>query len=85
MVEVKVSIPDKDRKVGAMVKALAVEVSGYKAVSGATGGSLMIRGYLSFHFPSQDKAADFENVITKYIPSKFAQVVNPKPDSGGGD
>jgi len=77
MVEVKIVIPDKDKKVGAMVKALAVEVSGYTAVSGATGQSLMIRGHLSFHFPSQGKADDFRDAVQRYISAQFAQVVVP--------
>ncbi len=74
MVEVKVVIADKDRKVGAMVKALAVEVSGFEAVSGTTKDFLEATGYYVFHFPSEAKADEFRNTVRHYIPSGFARV-----------
>ena len=55
---VKVSIEKKDRKVGAMVKALAVEVSGFEAVKGTTKEFLSLHGYYEFRFPYKDKADD---------------------------
>ena len=53
MSRVKVQIAKRDRKVGAMVKALAVEVSGFKAVKGTTKEFLQENGYYEFAFPNQ--------------------------------
>lgn len=60
MNEVKVIIPNKDRKIGAMVKALAVEVSGFQSVAGTTKEFLKERGFYIFHFPSDTKAKAFK-------------------------
>ena len=53
MIDVKITIRNKDRKIGAMVKALAVEVSGFVAVKGTTKEFLNNHGFYIFHFPSQ--------------------------------
>ena len=76
MQDVKIIITDKDRKVGAMVKALAVEISGFEAVSGTTKDFLSEHGHYVFHFPSADKAEDFRRVVRRYIPTSFAQVAD---------
>lgn len=74
MHDVKVTIIDKDRKVGAMVKALAVEISGFEAVSGTTKAFLQDHGFYVFHFPHANKAEDFKQAVGRYIPSSLAQV-----------
>lgn len=56
MIDVKITIRNKDRKIGAMVKALAVEVSGFEAVKGTTKEFLNEHGFYIFHFPLQMKA-----------------------------
>jgi hypothetical protein len=68
MVTVKVEILNGDRKVGAMVKALAVEVSGYPAVKGATKEFLDRNGYYELTFPSEAKAAQFRAAVGAYLP-----------------
>jgi hypothetical protein len=50
MAEVKVYIVGKDRKVGAMVKALAREIAGFQPVRGATKEFLAEHGYYLFDF-----------------------------------
>ncbi|HXC01630.1 MAG TPA: hypothetical protein VNU49_03190 [Opitutaceae bacterium] len=71
---VKVFIGNKDRKVGAMIKALAVEVSGFEAVKGTTKEFLSAHGYYEFHFPSKGKAKEFQEAIEKYVPSGLAHL-----------
>ena len=80
MTDVKVLIRDRDRKVGAMVKALAVEVAGYPAVKGAVMGFLQENGYYVFHFPSKRSADKFRDAVSTYLPEKFAVAV-ANPDS----
>lgn len=74
MIDVKITIRSKDRKIGAMVKALAVEVSGFVAVKGTTKEFLNNHGFYIFHFPSQTKAEEFKNSVLEYIDSKFATI-----------
>lgn len=75
MQNVKVVIVGKDRKVGAMVKALAVEVAGFQTVSGTTKEFLLQNGHYVFHFSHPDKAQEFRRIIQEYIPEKFVQLV----------
>lgn len=68
MHSVKVEIAQGDRKVGAMVKALAVEVAGFQSVKGTTKEFLAENGFYVFHFPSELYAADFKKSVSKYLP-----------------
>jgi hypothetical protein len=74
MTIVRVNIAEKDRKIGAMVKALAVEISGYKAVRGTTKEFLSANGYLEFPFKYPFRAAEFRDTLGKYLPGKYATV-----------
>jgi hypothetical protein len=74
MPEVKVHIVGKDRKVGAMVKALAVEVSGFQAVKGTTKDFLIEHGYYLFDFPTAHKADDFKEAVRTYLAKSLATV-----------
>jgi hypothetical protein len=74
MNEVKVVIQNQDRKIGAMVKALAVEVSGFQAVKGTTKDYLARHGFYVFHFPSDVKAEEFKESVLTYIDSKFVTI-----------
>ncbi len=68
MPAVEVTIQDKDRKVGAMVKALAVEVSGFPSVKGATKEYLADNGYYRFQFPDETRAEEFRRAVGHYLP-----------------
>ncbi len=57
-----------------MVKALAVEVAGFQAVSGTTKYYLQEHGHYIFHFQHMHQADEFRKVVAKYIPIEFAQV-----------
>jgi len=54
-----------------MVKALAVDVSGFVAVKGTTKEFLNNHDFYIFHFPSQMKAEEFKNSVLEYIDSKL--------------
>jgi len=73
MISVTVIINGKDRRVGAMVKALAVEVAGFEAVKGTTKEFLSLNGFYKFHFPTEHHAADFRGSVEKYIPKSLAE------------
>ncbi len=74
MVLVRVKIAGNDRKVGAMVKALAVEVSGFQAVKGTTKEFLRNNGFYEFDFPSNYKADEFKDAVAKYLPESLATI-----------
>ncbi len=74
MAEVKVYIVGKDRNVGAMVKALARELSGFAAIRGARKEFLSEHGYYLFNFPSERRAAEFKEAVRKYLPVSLATI-----------
>ncbi len=77
MIDVNVSIHNKDRKIGAMVKALAFEVGNKQAVVGASKEFLESHGYLIFHFSSTQKAQEFKDAVSTYLPSLLANCEAP--------
>jgi hypothetical protein len=72
MSDVRVSIHGKDRNIGAMVKALAFEISNRQAVIGASKEFLAQNGYLVFHFSTNQKAVDFKDSVATYLPALLA-------------
>lgn len=75
-VKVKVSIPEKNRKLGAMAKALAFEVGNKNAVGGAKKDFLNQNGYYIFHFDTNEQAKEFMADINIYLPKLLATYVN---------
>ena len=71
MTTIRVNIANSDRRVGAMVKALAVEVAGFQAVKGTTKECLRNHGYYEFDFPHDYQAHRL-------------QVYQERPRQGGG-
>ena len=74
MANVKVYIVGKDRKVGAMVKALAREIAGFQPVRGATKEFLTTHGYYLFDFPSASGATELKEAVRKYLPASLATI-----------
>ena len=64
---VSVQIANADRKVGAMAKALAVEVAGFSAVTGTTKEFLAVNNRYDFSFETDDKAASFRAAVAEYL------------------
>jgi len=77
MIDVRVSIHNRDRKISAMVKALAFEVSGPPSVVGASKEFLEQNGYLMFHFPSREKVTEFQEDLGEYLPGLLASIMSP--------
>jgi hypothetical protein len=57
-----------------MVKALAFEVDGPKAVEGASKDFLKSHGHLVFHFQTDAKARAFREALGLYLPGFLARV-----------
>ncbi len=68
MVKLTVGIPSKDRNIGAMVKALAVEVAGFQATKGNTKERLATTGQYRFECPNEDSAGEFRDALQEYLP-----------------
>lgn len=66
---------NRDRRVGAMVKALAVEVAEFQAVKGTTKEFLRNHGHFEFVFQHDYQAQDFRETVSKHIRSDLAKVV----------
>lgn len=79
MITVRIAIAGKDRRVGAMVKALAVEVAGFQAVKGTTKEFLKAHGYYEFHFEYAHQAEDFRATVAKYLSADLASVTDSEP------
>ena len=78
MSAVKIVIADKDKNIAAMIKALALEVGSYAVVRGATKDFLQEHGCLYFNFFDEYQADKFRTLVRAYVPSKFAQIHEPK-------
>ncbi len=76
MIDVKITFYENDRKVSAMVKALAFEVDGPKSVEGASKEFLEKNGHLVFHFRSEEKAQEFRDTVALYLPGLLARVAS---------
>ncbi len=74
MPTVSVHITDADRKVGAMAKALAVEVAGFAAVTGTTKEFLAANSRYDFQFDTNDKAEEFKEAIGEYLTGKASVI-----------
>ena len=67
MPAVCVYVRERDLKVGAMLKALAVETSGFHSVAGANNEFLEQNGYFEFTFPNQESANSFKEDVEIYL------------------
>jgi hypothetical protein len=65
---VTVKIADKDRVLGAMVKAIAREIAGIRAVKGTTKEVLATKGAYDFEFASDEQGVGFRKLIHEYLP-----------------
>lgn len=75
MTEVRVAFHANDRKISAMVKALAFEVDGPSTVAGASKDYLEAHGHLAFRFRTPEKAKEFQEALSLYLPGFLARVV----------
>ena len=80
MQTVKIAIHNKDRRIGAMVKALAFEIAGPSAVTGTSKEFLEGHGYLVFRLPSVEKVDEFKDAVAMYLPALLATIVEVRSD-----
>jgi hypothetical protein len=69
MHDIKVSIPERDKFIAAMVKALAFQIAGQSCVKGATGSFLAEHGHIVIHFTSDSHVSEFRSVLSRYQPT----------------
>ncbi|GEM_PF-5006177 len=74
MVDAKVVPSKKDRYIGAMAKALAVEVAGFATVGGATQDSMYKSGYYVLRFSNRNQLDEFERLVNIYLPPNSVQI-----------
>jgi hypothetical protein len=76
---VDVRITDRDRRVGAMVKALAVEVSGFQCVKGTTREFLQNCGYCRFTLPNGHRAQEFRVLVKRCLAALAVALPEERP------
>jgi hypothetical protein len=65
---VTVRVADKDLVLGAIVKAIAREVAGVRAVKGTSKEALATEGAYDFEFASDEQGVGFRMLIHEYLP-----------------
>lgn len=70
MPTVSVHINNADRKIGAMAKALAVEVAGFSAVKGTSKEFLAAHSRYDFNFDTEEKTTEFRAAVAEYLQGK---------------
>ncbi len=74
MTSIKVKVHNNDKKIGAMVRGLAFAIENISAVKGAKQNSLDDKGYLTFTFSNDEKAKEFTESLSNYLPNLLAWV-----------
>ena len=69
MVDAKVAPSNKDRYIGAMAKALAVEAAGFATVGGASHDSMFTNGCYLLRFSHRRQLDEFKRLVDIYLPS----------------
>jgi len=75
----KVSIQNRDEILGAIVRALAVQVAGFQVVGGMNKEYLKRNGYYLFKF-SQEQFDRFKSLVNNYVPDKFGKLILMEPN-----
>jgi hypothetical protein len=75
----KVTFLDKDEILGALVRALAVQVAGFQVVGGMNAEYLNRKGFYLFQL-SEPQANRFKSLIKSYIPDRLQQLIQITDD-----
>jgi hypothetical protein len=73
-VSVKVTLLDRDVILGAILRALAVQVAGFQVVGGMNREYLEQNGYYRFPF-SQVQFVKFQMLVKDYVPARFQLLI----------
>lgn len=74
MGDTRVAPSNNDRYIGAMAKALAVEVGGFNTVRGATHDSMFANGFYVVRFTNRRHVDEFKRLVGIYLPSDSVRV-----------
>ena len=77
---VKVTLLDRDEILGAIVRALAVQVAGFQVVGRMNRKYLEQNGYYQFPF-SQVQSVKFQTLVKSYIAERFQPSIRIAEDS----
>jgi hypothetical protein len=69
--KVKIAFLKPDPNLGAVIRALAVQVEGYKKIAGQTNRAVMFEEAFFFEFRNAKQAELFERMLKTYIASEF--------------
>lgn len=70
----KVTFSNRDEILGAIIRALAVQVAGFQVVGGMNKNYLNENGYYLFQF-SDAQLSRFNNLIKEYVPERFHNTI----------
>ncbi len=70
----KVSIQNRDEILGAIVRALAVQVAGFQVVGGMNKEYLKQNGFYDFKF-SGVQVDRFRTLVNEYVPDKLSVLI----------
>jgi hypothetical protein len=69
--KVKITFLKPDVNLGAVIRALAVQVEGYKKIAGQDYHAMMLEEAFFFEFRNRKQVELFERLLKKYIASEF--------------
>lgn len=72
---IKVTLLDRDEILGAIVRALAVQVAGFQIVGGMNRKYLEQNGYYRFRF-SMAQFDRFQGLVKDYVPERFQLLIH---------
>ena len=75
MNELKVTIVNKDKVLGAILRAIAVETAGFPVVRGMNQKYLKEKGYYIFRFSSQSQVDSFRSIVDDYIRDRHKGII----------
>jgi len=78
---IKVTFLNKDEILGAIVRALAVQVAGFQVVGGLNKNYLKANGFYPFIFANSSQVERFKSLIKCYVPSEFQASLQIAEDS----
>lgn len=76
----RVEISSRDEILGAIVRALAVQVAGFQMAGGKSGASLMAHGYYDFDF-SPSQVHKFETLVHDYVSENLRRQIKILPSN----
>jgi hypothetical protein len=80
-IPIKVVFSNRDEILGAIIRALAVQVAGFQMGRGMDGLYLRQNGYYRFEFANQTQVDRFTESVTAYLQDRWRNTIQIMPDS----